>query len=273
MEGQAPQNNNGTIAVVVDDDRISPTQPLPPPPGRPRHDNMYIVQFPKDQVYRVPPRENALIVERYRNPPPKVKNKKKGRGCFCCCFCPRVLLTIALIFVAIIAIVGITLATLFFIFNPSGPTFSITNFTVKNPPGPKNTLPKYQISLRAKNPNDRLGIVYENSEVTMLFEAAKVATGKFPRLEQNRNATTLFDVDLIGTNGALPKKMANSMVDEKSKTALAFGLDMRLRVRIVAGGLNSWVMNSNVVCKFQVSSLGNNTRVLSQQCDTNFKQY
>lgn len=270
MEGQAPQNNNGTIAVVVDDGRISPTQPpLPPPPGRPRHDNMYIVQFPKDQVYRVPPRENAMIVERYRNPPKVKKDKKKGRSCFC----PRVLLTIALIFVAIIAILGITLATLFFIFNPSGPTFSITNFKVKNPPGPKNTVPKYGISLRAKNPNDRLGIVFENSEVTMLFEAAKVATGKFPRLEQNRNATTLFDVDLIGTNGALPKKMANSMVDEKSKTPLSFGLSMRLRVRLVAGGINSWVMNSNVVCKFQVSSLGNNTRVLSQQCDTDFKQY
>ncbi|CAI9259514.1 unnamed protein product [Lactuca saligna] len=35
------------------------------PPGT------YVVQVPKDRIYRTPPPENALIVERYRNSPAK----------------------------------------------------------------------------------------------------------------------------------------------------------------------------------------------------------
>lgn len=266
MEGQAPpQNNNGTTTVAAFDD--APPSPLPIPPGRANHDNMYIVQFPKDQIYRVPPRENALIVERYRKPR-NTNDKNGGRGC--CCRCPRVLLTIALILFAIIAVVGITLATLFFIFNPTGPTFSITHFDVKNISRP----PHYEISLRAKNPNEKLGITYENSEVNMLFEGTKVAAGKFPMLlEQRRDASTMFKVDVMGMNRALPKKMAKSMGDAKSNTPLTFDLDMRLWIRITAAELNTWVMKSNVVCRFEVNNLGSEPRILSQQCDTNFRQY
>lgn len=215
-----------------------------------------------------------MIVERYRNPPPT--EKKKRNGC-CCCGCRRrVLLTVALILVAIVAVIGITLATLFFIFNPKGPTFSVTNVVVKSP-GTKNSPPQYEVSLKAKNPNKRLGIVYENSEVFLLFEDTKVATGMFPRVKQDPDASTVVEVGLNGVNGALPKKMAKSMDKdddgEKSDTGVELDLDMRLRVRIAAGGIDTWVMKSNVVCKVKVSSLGNDARVLSQDCDTNFKQY
>ncbi|XWS41546.1 hypothetical protein CRYUN_Cryun17cG0091100 [Craigia yunnanensis] len=37
----------------------------------------YVVQFPKDQIYRVPPTENARVVESNRQVAVKVKNKKR----------------------------------------------------------------------------------------------------------------------------------------------------------------------------------------------------
>ena len=255
MEGEqqqqrVPQNNNNN------DVSATTPSPLPTPPGRVHNENLYIVQFPKNQVYRVPPRENALIVERYRNP-----QNDKSQSCCCCCS-PRSLLTIALILVSVIAVVAITLATLFFIFNPTGPTFSITHFAVKN----VSRLPHYEISLRVKNPNQRLGIIYENSEVSMHFEDSVVGRGKFPRLlEQGRHASTQFMVDVRRTNRAFPPK--------RLQTPVTFELDMNIRLRITAAGLNTWVMKSNVVCEFKVSNLVNNTRILSQECDTNFRQY
>lgn len=268
MEGQrASQINNGTTTTTTittdtvdndnDNDVLSPPPSLPAPPGRARYDNMYIVQFPKDQVYRVPPRENALIVERYRNTPKN--NDVKSRRCCCCSL--RCWLTIAIILITIFAIVGIAIAILFFIFNPSGPTFAVNHFEFKNVTGPQH----YEISLRAKNPNQRLGIIYQSSEVYLIFEDNEVATGKFPSLlEQGRHAMTQFNVDVIGKH-PLPKRMKN--------TPLNFELDMNLCLRITAMRLSTWIMYANVVCKFKVTNLGSDTRILSQQCDTNFRQY
>ncbi|XP_058734054.1 NDR1/HIN1-like protein 13 [Vicia villosa] len=262
MAGQrASQINNGIITttdIIVDNDVLSPPPSLPPPPGRARYDNMYIVQFPKDQVYRVPPSENALIVERYRNVPKTTDVTSRN---FCCCCSLRFWLTIAIILVTIFAIVGIAIAILFFIFNPSGPTFAVNHMDFKNVTGP----PDYEISLRAKNPNHRLGMIYESSEVSLIYEDIEVGTGKFPiLLEQGRHAMTQFKVDVTGKR-PLPKKMKT--------TGLDFELDTNLCVRITALKLSTWIMNANVVCKFKVNNLGSDTRILSQQCDTNFRQY
>ncbi|XP_027364459.1 NDR1/HIN1-like protein 13 [Abrus precatorius] len=263
MEGHSSHNSN-----EVADNRAAAISPLPPPPGRAQHD-MYIVQFPKDQVYRVPPRENALIIEKHRNPPPA----QKRRGCCClsgCCGCgPRIWLTIALIIISIVAIVGIAIAILYFIFNPTGPTFSVSDVVVKNL-GNKNSRPQYEVSLRAKNPNQRMGIDYANGDVWMLFEETKVATGRYPMMEQDRNESSTVKVELTGSNGALPKGMNSGI---KSNKTLPLKLEMKLGVRIQAGGLETWTMKANVACEFEVSGLGSDTRVLSQQCDTNFKQY
>ncbi|PNX82510.1 hypothetical protein L195_g043426 [Trifolium pratense] len=257
MEGQRAPQNNGTTTPDDIDRVVSPHLPLVPPPSRACHDNMYIVQFPKDQVYRIPPSENALIVERYRNPPP---NEKKNQR-VCCCS-SRLLLTIAIILVTIIAIVGITLATLFIIYNPTGPIFTITNFAAKNVTKP----PHYEISLRVKNPNTRLGIIYESSEISMLFDENEVAKGTFPKLlEQGKDSSTQFKVNVTGTSRTLPKKKGN--------TPMAFELDMNLGVRVAASGIKTWIMKSNVVCKFKVNNLGSDSRILSQVCDTHFKQY
>ncbi|XP_066388582.1 NDR1/HIN1-like protein 13 [Miscanthus floridulus] len=43
----------------------------------PTHDT-YVVQVQKDQIYRVPPPENAYLAERYRNERGGGGNKKRG---------------------------------------------------------------------------------------------------------------------------------------------------------------------------------------------------
>lgn len=213
----------------------------------------------------MPPRENALIVESYRNPPNVMKKKRS------CCCSTRLLLTLALIVLAIIAIVGITLATLFFIFNPNGPKFSVNNVVVKNTG--KSSRPQYEIWLAVKNPNKRLGLDYVNdAEVSLLYEGTKVATGnKFPMLEQDRGAFSNVKVGLTGSNGPLPKVMDKSMNDKESNTPVALRLEMKLGIRVTTAGLESWVMKSDVTCKFKVNSLRNGTKILSQECNTNFK--
>ncbi|OIW17881.1 hypothetical protein TanjilG_19852 [Lupinus angustifolius] len=263
MEGQTPQNGT-TIKEVRDDQAVSSPVRLLPPPGHLDNHEMYIVQFPKDQIYRIPPRENALIVERHRNLP----KEKKARSCCCS---TRLLLTLCLILITIIAIVGITLAVLYFIFNPMGPTFSINDVMV-NTIG-KSKTPQYEISLGVKNPNNRLGLDYENNDnvVTLMSEGIMVATGKFPALEQGHDASSKVMVELTGTNVPLPKVMDMSMNDVKSNKPISLSLNMKLGLRVVTAGLKAWVMKSDVVCEFKVNALRNDTKILSQICETNFK--
>lgn len=245
MEDQAP----GNIAAAS-----ATPSPLPPPPGRQVHD-LYIVQFPKDQVYRIPPRENAAIVEQYRKPaaPKKVRR-------VCCCS-RRTFITLAIILIAIVAIVGITLATLYFIFSPKGPRFSVSNVEVKN--DTKISRPQFAVLLKATNPNERLGIDYESGDVSVMLGNKKVVGGKFPTMEQGRGKSNDVKVELSGYNGALPNVNA----------PLVLKLEMNLKVRVTTAGLRTWVMRSNVFCDVKVDGLRNDTRVLSQRCRSNFKEH
>ncbi|OIV98429.1 hypothetical protein TanjilG_16756 [Lupinus angustifolius] len=225
----------------------------------------YIVQFQKDQVYRVPSYENALLIERDRNSPSATN---KERQC-----CPHILLTIALILLGIVIIIAITMTILYFIFTPNTkPTFSISNFVVINPID-KISQPHYLISLMAKNPNKRLGIEYQkDANVLLLFEKTKVAIGKFPRLELNPNDSNKVMVDLIGTNGPFPHSMKTNMNDRKYNTLVPMDLEMKINVKTKASHLGTWVEKCNVGCMFKVRILKNETRVISQECQTNFKQ-
>lgn len=131
----------------------------------------------------------------------------------------------------------------------------------------------YQISLIAKNPDKRLGIVYQrDAEVLLLFEKTKVALGKFPTLDLDPNDSNLVKVQLTGSRGPLPRSMDKSMNDNKYDTPVPLDLDMKLRVKIKAAQLGTWVVNCTG-CTFKVSIPRNETRVLSQECQTNFKQH
>ncbi|KAL2242254.1 UNVERIFIED_CONTAM: NDR1/HIN1-like protein 13 [Sesamum indicum] len=57
-------------------------QPLPQSPKPTFQSRTYVVQIPKDQIYRVPPPENAhMLEERTRNP----AKKKRSSCCLCSC--------------------------------------------------------------------------------------------------------------------------------------------------------------------------------------------
>ncbi|QCD84706.1 Late embryogenesis abundant protein [Vigna unguiculata] len=233
---------------------------LPPPPGRYVQET-YIVQFPKDQVYRVPPRENALFLEQFRKPVTVKKTRRFG------CRCGRVLLTVVLVVVSVVAVVGITLATLYFIFSPTGPTFGVGNLAVKSGGAYRNSRTQYRVSLRVHNPNDKLGIHYAAGDVWLFYERTKVAAGRFPSLDQGREELSTVIVMMSGPS-AVVRRVSNSR-----EQPVALKLEMKLGMRIRIAGIETWLMRSNVYCDFEVTDFGNKTRVSSQDCYTEFKEY
>ncbi|KAF9681895.1 hypothetical protein SADUNF_Sadunf05G0050700 [Salix dunnii] len=222
----------------------------------------YIIQIPKDQILSTPSLENAIIAERHRLP------QKKKRPC-----CNRWLcIIVALILLALV--IGIIVWTFHILFTPKVPLFTVVNVIVKNPPSTdKKTHPGYQITLETENPNGRLSISYGNKgDATLLYKNHKIGTGKFPEVDQDAGSSESIELVLTGSNGPLPDDVETSIQDKKGKKHVS--LSIKMDVPITMKGIGGFKLGSkeiNVVCAFQVSSLGAGKDVVSQKCRSKFK--
>lgn len=227
----------------------------------PRPDDTYVIHFPKDQIYRVPPPENALIVEKHRKP----VTKKKPRKSSC-------LAIVAILFVVFL-ITGITLLALYLTLSPKDPTFSITQVQVKKPKT-KSSHPGYEISLKVVNPNDKMSVKCESGGGTsLLYRQKNIGKGKFPSLSLGDDESDVIKLDLTGTSAALPSEVQKSIQGTSSKTKTPLSLSLKisdLPVKIKYGIIKSWDKNAEVECKFKVDTLGSGTRVLEQDCEASF---
>lgn len=254
MEGRVPP----AAAEATDD-------PPPPQPSQPLSSDdtkeTYIVQIPRDQIYRVPPPAHAKIVESYRNP----SRQREGCGGKC-----GLWIVVALVSLAAIVGIGVAIVHMFFT-SPKTPEFSVTKVLVKNPPTShaKHTHPTYEISLQAGNPNERMGISYKDGgKASLSFKKKKIGGGEYPSLSQEAKDSTTVRIHLAGSNGALPSEIEKSMKDTKSKTPVSLSLTIDVPVK-----LKSFIPKSQeltVTCDFKVSTLASGAKILSQKCDATF---
>ncbi|EXB93688.1 hypothetical protein L484_003960 [Morus notabilis] len=246
MEGRVP-------AASADPDTTNDDPPLSPP----RRPETYVIQIPKDQIYRVPPPENALIAERFRNPETKGRNPSLPRSLLCVGI---ILFALCLIFI------GITLSTLFFALSPEAPTISILHVVVTNPK-------HYDIYLKTNNANSRTGIYYEKGgSATLLFGEKNVGEGEFPMLYQQESSFATVQLVIDG-NKSLPREMEKSINETKSDLPVPLALKMEVPVTMNLGFLKIWKNEILVDCKFKLSALRTNGgfQLLSQECETTFE--
>ncbi|XP_041006748.1 NDR1/HIN1-like protein 13 [Juglans microcarpa x Juglans regia] len=255
-----------------DDDPIMPPRPPPPPPPPPLPSSSlqahcsktYVIQIPKNQIYRIPPPENAIIAEHYRTPDKNNKNK------VCC----SSLWIIGVILVAAI-LIGLALVVLYFMFSPKVPIFSIAHVLAKNNTHSsphKHSGPRYEISMDVKNPNQFMAISYKHRGVaTLSFKGKKIAKGEFPTWYQGENSSKRIKLFLQGANAAVPYEIGKTMNGKKSKALVSLALDVKVPVKVKFGAIKTWSMDTNVACKLKVSTLGVGSRILSQECHTEFK--
>lgn len=268
----------GQVSPTTGDDPAGDDPPLRPPKALltqrsagPSHET-YVIQIPKNQVYRVPPPENALIAERFRKGPETNKAKKPRLS-------RRLLISIVVLIVFII--IAITMLILYLVLSPKGPKFSVikvvvviknskSSTTIKN----KHPRPSYEISLVGKNPNTRIGFDYETSEeVSLLFGGKEIANGKFPAFHQERDNSTKLKLVLTNSNNAgLPHEMEKTMNETKSKGPVSLALEMDVKMKMEFWIIKTWTINFKTNCDFKVSTLGPDSRVVSQKCHCKFKR-
>ncbi|KAK8550948.1 hypothetical protein V6N13_119449 [Hibiscus sabdariffa] len=229
----------------------SPDKPVPQP-------GTYVIQIPKDQIYRVPPPENARRYEHLS------KRKARRSSCRSCCCCLLITIIVLLLAAAIAA------AVIYFVFKPESPNYSVENVAIRgfNLTSSTPLSPEFDVTVRAHNPNDKIGIYYEKgSSVRVYYEDINLCSGALPAFYQPTNNVTVFRTALKGsaielTNGAL---MALS--DQQNNGAVPFSLKLRAPVKIKVGSVKTWKITVKVTCKITVDRLTAASRIVSKDCD------
>ncbi|KAK8683571.1 hypothetical protein V6N13_039629 [Hibiscus sabdariffa] len=229
----------------------SAEKPIPQP-------GTYVIQIPKDQVYRVPPPENA---RRYAH----LSKRKSSRSTCCRCCCCFLITILSLLLAAAIAS-----AVIYFVFKPQSPKYSIDNVAIKgfNLTSSSPLSPEFDVTVRAHNPNDKIGIYYEKgSSVEVYYEDLNLCNGALPAFYQPTNNVTLFRTAVKGSGIELTATALSSLSNDQKKGTVPFTLKLRAPVKIKLGSIKTWKFTVKVTCKITVDKLTPASKIVYKDCD------
>ncbi|XP_075481371.1 NDR1/HIN1-like protein 13 [Primulina tabacum] len=237
---------------------------VPPPANDP---GTYVVQIPRNQVYRIPPPENARIVEQHtRNFPQKSRK----------CGFSRIICWLLLILILLGIVAGIALLVLrATLYNPKSPEFELTQFHSKNleQPLPNKTLshtrpPEYDITLHATNPNGRMSFSFLGAgKSSLVFKNKKIGHGGAPSSStEEPNNPIRIPIALYGCGAPLREAIKKSLADTDETKSMQLEIETSIE-------FNSWARNERkdivITCDFKVKgSLLKIPKVSSQECRT-----
>lgn len=234
-----------------------PTPPGPLPPV-PHPSATYIFQIPKDQIYKYPSSENARNYQGLAG--------KKPRRSFCrrCCF-----FTFCFTIIFIIA-AAIAAGVLYVVYRPEALDYNVIDLAIKGlnltSSGPKS--PEFDVSMRANNKNDKIGIYYEKgSKVNVFYRGIELADGVLPVFYQSTNNVTVIEVALKRSNVLLGNGVITAMKNEQKQGKVPFVLKLRAPVKIKIGSVKTWEISVKVNCDITVDALIEKSRIVSKDCD------
>ncbi|XP_065868398.1 NDR1/HIN1-like protein 13 [Euphorbia lathyris] len=237
----------------------SPTTISPPPEKPAPPPGTYVIQIPKDQVYRVPPPENAKKYE-------KLSHRKPRRSSCCCCLCWFLGILVTLILLA-----GIAAGVLYLVFKPEAPKYSIDSISIKDfnltSSGPYS--PEFDVTVRADNGNDKIGIDYRSgSSVDVFYKDVRLSYGKLPVFYQGTNNVTVFKTVLKESGIELTSSVHKALlVDSQIKKTVPFGVKLRAPVKLKVGSVKTWTITVKVNCDVTKDSLTAKGKMVSKDCD------
>ncbi|CAH2072230.1 unnamed protein product [Thlaspi arvense] len=219
----------------------------------------YLVQLPKDQIYRVPPPENA---QRYEYLSTQKPNRSSCRRC--CCY------TLAALLVLLV-LVALVVGILFLVFRPHKPQFSVSkvsaagiNLTSSSP-----ISPLFKIKVRAQNVNGKLGLIYgEGTAAEIFYDGIELGNGEFPAFMQPAENLTLMVATLTGLRIQLTSSLRQELTESEKKGKVPFDMRIKAPVKFKLGSVTMWTMNVLVNCKITVDKLTASAIVLTEHCDT-----
>ncbi|RAL45942.1 hypothetical protein DM860_006096 [Cuscuta australis] len=230
-----------------------PAKPTPPP-------GTYIIQVPKEQVFRHPPPENA----RHSNSP-----RRRRRRC--------VRLRVALcLLTALLAALALAAGVLYLVFRPESPSYAVSAVAIKglNLTSASPVSPEFDVTIRAENRNDKMGIYYRRgSSATVSHSGVDIGNGELPVLFQPSRNVTDFRVELKGSGIMLGSAVRSSLIRQQRQGQARFKVNVRAPVKIKIGAVKTWVITVKVHCDVTVNALNEKPKLLSKDCNSSVKLF
>ncbi|XP_052208008.1 NDR1/HIN1-like protein 6 [Diospyros lotus] len=196
---------------------------------------------------------------------------KKGGGgscclkCICCCYC--------LLFLTIFILAGITIY-LYTFFNPKMPNYQVNglNVTTFSLQQDFSLLTEFVVSVRAENPNDRIGFIYgRDSAAVVTYRDSKLCSGKLPSFEQGHNNVTLMNVTMKGKS-EFGNGLQEALMQNKNSGKIPLLVQVKVPVSVVVADspLRQFLVFVN--CSLVVDNLSPNKkiRILSSEYTLHF---
>ncbi|KAL0283167.1 UNVERIFIED_CONTAM: NDR1/HIN1-like protein 13 [Sesamum angustifolium] len=172
----------------------------------------YVVQIPRDQIYRVPPPEHARIVEDHKR---NTSSKKAGgRSTVCCIFIPIVVVSV----IITAAVYGLR----YTLYDAKSPKFAVSGIQAKNLEGTGRRPPRYDVTLLANNPNTRMSISYlqGGKEGTLALKNQQIGKGGIQPMVKQESGTSAVDVHVISSWVRNERKDLNVTCEFKVRNSL-----------------------------------------------------
>lgn len=166
------------------------------------------------------------------------------------------LICISIILLIIALIVFLIVSIFFLVVKPKSPRFCIENFIGIN----IHDHTKYNFSIRTKNPNDHMGILYQEGGVSLSLRKHQIAIGKFPSFYHGKKTSMVFDLSLNFKNIQLPKEIEDKTL--KFNGILLMNVPVKFKLWLV----KTWSLKIVITCDITINAMPKAPRMVSQQC-------
>lgn len=217
----------------------------------------YVVQIPKDQIYRVPPPENDRLFRRY------ISRRPRRGSCRRCCCTVVALLLLLLLSASLLA------AVFYFVARPRSPRYAVISVSVRgfNLTAARPISPELTVGIRADNPNKAIGIYYRaGSSVVAAYDEVELARGALPVLYQGTRNVTELTVNLTASGLLLAGDVRGGLSSAQRIGNVPLDLDVTAPVRVRAWGVRSWTIKVRVKCKVGLNKLAEDANTVSSKC-------
>lgn len=131
-------------------------------------------------------------------------------------------------------------------------------------------LPEFDVTVLAKNPNNKIGIYYEKgSSVDIYHLDVNLCKGHLPVFYQPSNNVTELNTALKGSRIAVDE----TLLDEQKQGKIPFKLKSKAPVRIKVGPVTSWMITVKVSCDITVNELTASSKIISKECGFGVKPW
>ncbi|KAL9675312.1 hypothetical protein QQ045_003514 [Rhodiola kirilowii] len=228
----------------------------------------FIIKVPKDQIYKIPPQENAKRYADY--------TRRKPNRTSCCRRC--ILWTMALILSAII-LIAIAASVSYLVFRPQVPRHTLEKISVSGfdsnltastsaPPIRLN----FTVAIRAENPNEKISVYYERtSSVTIRHSETNLCDGEMPYFQQPTRNVTVMRTELRGAEIVSGGTVYDALVRDERAGRVPLLVRIHAPLGMKIGNVKSWKVRVEVTCDVVVNELTEAARIVAGGCGAQTK--